>query len=106
MVYAKTLSIISVCKFIVYVSNIFLLLIHRLDMEVTPGIGEQYCMVDLITGEIWGNRQHNPAVNWQRIIENKSKTKLSGGRFNIKMLSYQYRYPHVKDKTVSWLSYL
>ena len=54
MVHAKTLSIISVCKFIVYVSNIFLLLIHRLDKEVTPGIGEQYCMVDLITGEIWG----------------------------------------------------
>ena len=30
----------------------------------------------------------------------------SGGRLNIKMLSYQYRDPHVKDKTVSRPSYL
>ena len=30
----------------------------------------------------------------------------SGDRFNIKMLSYQYRDPHVKDKTVSRPSYL
>ena len=29
----------------------------------------------------------------------------SGGRLNIKM-SFQYRDPHVKDKTVSWPSYL
>ena len=29
-----------------------------------------------------------------------------GDRLNIKMLSYQYGDPHVKDKTVSWLSYL
>ena len=29
-----------------------------------------------------------------------------GGRLNIKMLSYQYRDPHVKDKTVSRPSYL
>ena len=27
--------------------------------------------------------------------------KDSGGRLNIKMLSYQYRHSHVKDKTVS-----
>ena len=30
----------------------------------------------------------------------------TGGGFNIKMSSYQYRYPHVKDKTVSRPSYL
>ena len=30
----------------------------------------------------------------------------SGNRLNIKMSSYQYRDLHVKDKTVSWLSYL
>ena len=30
----------------------------------------------------------------------------SGGRLNIKMLSYQYRDPYVKDKTVSRPSYL
>ena len=30
----------------------------------------------------------------------------SGGRLNIKMSSYQYRDPHVKDKTVSRPSYL
>ena len=29
-----------------------------------------------------------------------------GGRLNIKMSSYQYRDPHVKDKTVSRPSYL
>ena len=29
-----------------------------------------------------------------------------GGRLNIKMLSYQYRDPHVKDKTVARPSYL
>ena len=28
------------------------------------------------------------------------------GHLNIKMLSYQYRDPHIKDKTVLWLSYL
>ena len=30
----------------------------------------------------------------------------SGVHLNIKMLSYQDRDPHVKDKTVSWPSYL
>ena len=30
----------------------------------------------------------------------------AGGRLNIKMLSYQYGDPHVKDKTVLQLSYL
>ena len=29
-----------------------------------------------------------------------------GDRLNMKMSSYQYRDPYVKDKTVSWLSYL
>ena len=29
-----------------------------------------------------------------------------GGHLNIKMSSYQYWDPHVKDKMVSWLSYL
>ena len=29
-----------------------------------------------------------------------------GGRLNIKMLSYQYRDPHIEDKTVSRPSYL
>ena len=31
---------------------------------------------------------------------------IHGGRLNIKMWSYQYRDPHVKDKTVSRQSYL
>ena len=31
---------------------------------------------------------------------------LPGGHLNIKMSSYQYRDPHVKDKTVWRLSYL
>ena len=30
----------------------------------------------------------------------------TGGRLNIKMSSHQNRDPHVKDKTVSWPSYL
>ena len=32
--------------------------------------------------------------------------RLPGGCLNIKMLSHQYRDPHVKDRTVSWPSYL
>ena len=32
--------------------------------------------------------------------------KILGGCLNIKMSSYQYRDPHVKDETVSWPSYL
>ena len=32
-------------------------------------------------------------------------TQQPGGHLNTKMLSYQYRDPHVKDNTVSWLSY-
>ena len=31
---------------------------------------------------------------------------LAGGRLDIKMLSYQYRNSHYKDKIVSWPSYL
>ena len=33
-------------------------------------------------------------------------TVCAGARLNIKMSSYQYRDPHVKDKIVSWASYL
>ena len=47
------------------------------------------------------------------IVNTKTAADLSdltmkklGGRLNIKMLSYQYRDPHVKDKTVSPPSYL
>ena len=35
-----------------------------------------------------------------------TQIKSPGSRLNIKMSSYQYRDPHVEDKTVSWPSYL
>ena len=45
--------------------------------------------------DLWKN-SNNSKLDW--ITE-------SGGRLNIKMLSYQYRDPHVEDKTVSRPSY-
>ena len=52
-------------------------------------------------------------LSWQEesswICEVNSKIcvyLVPGGRLNIKMLSYQYRDSHVKDKTVSRPSYL
>ena len=39
-------------------------------------------------------------------LKKKQNRKQSGGRLNINMSSYQYRDPHVKDKTVSRPSYL
>ena len=41
------------------------------------------------------------------VIHNLATSRIrSGGRLNINMSSYQYRDPHVKDKTVSRPSYL
>ena len=40
------------------------------------------------------------------ICVEESMKKRPGGRLNVKMSSYQYRDPHVKDKTVSRPSYL
>ena len=41
-----------------------------------------------------------------QIVQNVQVLWDSGGQLNIKMPSYQYRDPHVKDKTVSRPSYL
>ena len=40
------------------------------------------------------------SVNLQCILITLIIPKPAGGRFNIKMSSYQYRDPHVKDKMV------
>ena len=40
----------------------------------------------------------------KRIFHTHRQT--TGGRLNIKMLSYQYKHPHVEDKTVSRPSYV
>ena len=45
-------------------------------------------------------------ISDERISLVKSYTKDTGGLLNIKMSSYQYRDPHVKNKTVSQPSYL
>ena len=39
-------------------------------------------------------------------VDSENKACHPGGRLNIKMSSYQYTDPHVKDKTVSRPSYL
>ena len=48
------------------------------------------------------------ALSWRAYLIYVILLKMgsSEGRLNIKMLSYQYRDPHVKDKTVSRSSYL
>ena len=45
-------------------------------------------------------------ITWNPIISRFREFAGSGGRLNIKMSFYQYRDPHVKDKTVSLPSYL
>ena len=42
----------------------------------------------------------------QMLVQECDKVLDSEGRLNIKMPSYQYSDPHVKDKTVSRLFYL
>ena len=46
---------------------------------------------------------HGRTTRWLFLVFH---CKSTGGHFNTKMSSYQYRDPHVKDKTVSWPSYL
>ena len=60
----------------------------------------------------WVNRseQTQSLTNWFGLFTcfccYMGKQAKPGGRLNIKMSSYRYRDPHVKDKTVSQLSYL
>ena len=48
--------------------------------------------------------------SWLNLASQLTQAKLiclePGGRLNIRMLSFQYRDPHVKDNTVFWPSYL
>ena len=44
--------------------------------------------------------------NWWGVDQLWKDTDQPGDCLNIKMSSYQYRDPHVKDKTVLWSSYL
>ena len=53
----------------------------------------------------WGLHSLPFPVNSLRLMMHV-RVRASGGRLNIKMSSYQYRDPHVKDKTVLWPSYL
>ena len=51
------------------------------------------------------NKQWNSGFTLQILNSNQYQWD-SGGRLNIKKSSYQYGDSHVKDKTVSWPSYL
>ena len=62
--------------------------------------------VPLITSKIRNVKSTVWSQILWRIIDTVMCHWSSGGRLNIKMSSYQYRYPHVKDKTASRPSYL
>ena len=49
---------------------------------------------------------HNPSQDDSSLNLLAQPLRQAGGRLNMKMLSYQYRDPHVKDKTVLRPSYL
>ena len=55
----------------------------------------------------WGWQPNKFYTMFYIVVITYSSCKLdAGGRLNIKMSSYQYKDPHVKDNTVSRSSYL